>query len=244
MPWHRVSLLFIILLAFSFFPLSSPLVACPELLNASKTDPLGDTNNAFVDIVNATVFRNDTVYSFSVFTAEEVPTDFSLLYDFPLQSISYSVRFLLWMNETIHYISVIWDNQSWVADARYFQEEDPQGWQVWDVLVVDHINTQLSFTVPVSFLGNSSPLEEWYTYCDYHISYTRGYEDDFDICPDGGVSWYGSHLDLKQTIVTYEIPQTPFWDQPILGLPLLAWLIIIPGLILIIYIIFKEGIIF
>ena len=227
---------------------SSPILTNPEVINDTKTDPIGDANNAFVDIVNTTVSRNETSYYFSVFTLEEVPTDIFLTEEDSLHDIQYSVRLFLWMNNIEHTIHLQWFNQSWKANAYFWNSSQGQQW--WNILEVFHISNQFSFYVPVSFLGKSTPIE-WYSLSEYYISYQgSGYESDYDICPDSAEKEFAFqfeyHHDLVRTRVAPENTEFDFLDKilmsDIFGMPLIIWLCAL-GLIVIFIVMFKEGLV-
>ena len=167
----RKSALFLLILMVNLYILGnpSPILTHSAAINDTKTDPTGDTRNAFVDIVNATVFRNETYFSFSVFTLEEAANTFLTEEKF-LSSINtphYGVFFPLLINDTIFRNQIKWDNQSWVASVWYYPPN--QGHISPWTGSADQSGTQLSFQIPTSIFGNSSEFE-WYAFIYYSLS--------------------------------------------------------------------------
>ena len=246
----KKSVLFLLILIFNLFILcnSSSILANLEAINDAKTDPTGDVSNAFVDIINATVSKNETYFIFSVFTLEEVPTSFKKLEE-EYSRIYYGVRFPLLINNSIFLVEIEWDNQPWEANVAEYNLtgfRKPGSFNVTGS--VEHIGIQLSVHVPTSLLGNSSEFE-WEVYNYYSIGgkqiyyegkYLDYWEKHLDVCPDRGVLWWEEPTKPEFTIGLPENAGPNFLERPIFGMPLIVWLIIIVGSLFMLYLYFKD----
>jgi len=240
------SVFFLLILILSLFILgnSSSILANPEAINDTKTDPTGDVNNAFVDIINATVSKNETYFIFSVFTLEEVPTSTFLSEVFRANylNIFYGVRFPLLINNSIFLVGIEWNNQPWRAEVEQYNLtgfRKPGSFNVTGS--VEHIGIQLSVQVPTSILGNSSEFE-WYAYIYYSIGgkYPDLWEKHLDICPDSGVIWWEEPTMPTVTVGVPENTEPNFLEKPIFGMPLIVWLILIVFTLFILYMFYLE----
>lgn len=240
------SVLFLLILILNLFILgnSSSILANPEAINDTKTDPTGDANKAFVDIINATVSKNENYFIFSVFTQERIPTNtFTTAGG---SSEDYEANFTLLMNSKIFFVGLHWLSQPWVADVKQFDPNTNQtGSAIWTGYSpnIDHIGNQLSVQVPTSILGNSNEYE-WFVSTVYRYwvnfnSHQSLSEKDSDICPDNGVPWWEEPI-MPAGHEDQEDPIMSFLGIPIFGLPWGAWLIIIVVTLFILYTVYLN----